>query len=177
MFCVIMANNMFKLYFVVKNNVLFSSHFWKCHQISHSKETIHITHEIKKKLRLWAHLSMRAFVCSLHCILKNLCIISNNGKKSGLFVWHDELGYQRWRPEMEKVFDVNFAAFKEAAIRDMLSLANGSVQMKEHSRSSYVEELLVEKLPCPINYMNQVQCYKWLEKEIKMVGFAFSTLI
>ena len=28
-------------------------------------------------------------------ILKNLIKLSNSGKKSGLFVWHDELGLQR----------------------------------------------------------------------------------
>ena len=51
----------------------------------------------------------------------------------------------------------------------MLGLADGTVTMNvgENALASYVTDLPVELLPCPIPFMNQVECYKWLEKEIK----------
>ena len=37
----------------------------------------------------------------------------------------------------------------------------------ENPLASYVNDLPVELLPCQIPFLNQVQCYKWLEKGIK----------
>ena len=37
----------------------------------------------------------------------------------------------------------------------------------ENPLASYVNDLPVELLPCQIPFLNQVQCYKWHEKEIK----------
>ena len=54
---------------------------------------------------------------------------------------------------------------KKAAVDYMLGLADGTVTMnvEENPLASYVNDLPVELLPCPIPFLNQVQCYKWLE--------------
>ena len=103
-------------------------------------------------------------------ILKNIAKVTNQGKKPAMFIWRDELGLHRTgTPEMEKIFDENLSLNKEASDKDLLSLANGTVSLNvgEDAIASYVEDLPVELLPCPVNYMNQLEAYKWLERELK----------
>ena len=57
------------------------------------------------------------------------------------------------------MFDQHVEAFKKAAVDDIL--------MGENPLASYINDLPVELLPCQIPFLNQVQCHKWLEKEIK----------